>query len=75
MLEQVDRRVVSKMGTVDGVPSSASDVLAIFMSLCAAATALACVQILKALQARMDQRREGLEAVDAPIPEDEAATA
>ncbi|NBD12258.1 MULTISPECIES: DUF4328 domain-containing protein [Corallococcus] len=75
VLEQVDQRVVRKMGTVEGVPSSASLVFAIFMSLCSAGTALACVQIVKALQARMDQRREGLEGVDTPIAEDEATAA
>ncbi|WP_415835336.1 DUF4328 domain-containing protein [Corallococcus soli] len=79
LLDQVGRQVAKagvKAGAFDSVDGTSSHLIGIISSLCLVATALFCVQIIRALQERMDQRREGYEAVDgAPAPVEDVAEA
>ncbi|GMT98637.1 hypothetical protein KH5H1_27560 [Corallococcus caeni] len=73
ILERVEGKLLSgKPVTVD---STTIEVVSLLSSVCSIAMALLCVQIINAVQARLDLRREGRAEPDAPVSEEEAAAA
>ncbi|NOK10383.1 DUF4328 domain-containing protein [Corallococcus exercitus] len=73
ILEKAETKLVAReAGSGD---TSAGDVVGLLASVCAMATAVFCVQLIKELQTRLDQRREGRGEPEAPVAEDEAAAA
>lgn len=73
ILDRVDSTLDSRGGAM--VDNTASLAVGLLSSVCIVGTSLLCVQVIKEVQARLDQRREGPDEVEDPVAEDEAAAA
>ncbi|NOK34170.1 DUF4328 domain-containing protein [Corallococcus exercitus] len=72
-LEKAEARMMAgKFGEVD---STTIEMVSLLSSVCSVAVALLCVQLIKEIQTRLDQRREGLFEPEAPVVREEAAAA
>lgn len=60
IMNQVDQRIIGKLETADGGMSTAAAMVGILSAAFALAMALYSVQIIRALQEKLDQRRDGL---------------
>ncbi|RKH16671.1 DUF4328 domain-containing protein [Corallococcus sp. AB030] len=69
IMNQVDQRIIGKLETADGGMSTAGAVVGLIAAGSALVMALFSIQIIRALQEKLDQRRDGLEFGDGPVPE------
>ncbi|MFP2900475.1 DUF4328 domain-containing protein [Corallococcus sp. 4LFB] len=73
ILERAEGKLLD--GKLGGVDSTTTEVVSLLSSVCSVAVAFLCVQLIKELQTRLNQRREGLFEPEAPVVQDEAAAA